>query len=111
VQQGGPPALGAGRTGIGRRVWEPLGTPSTRRAQEQILADLGFARDCEALWRLGPRLQFELLAELGRTHLIRSAVEITVPRYVNRLSPEKRAGRRGSAPGAPPIRALAGGRR
>ena len=38
-------------------------------------------------YRLGPRALGELLAEFGREHLIRSATETKLRRYIERLTP------------------------
>lgn len=48
--------------------------------------DVRFARDVERLHSLGPRPITELLAELGCTFLIRTAIEVRVREYVERLS-------------------------
>jgi hypothetical protein len=78
----------ASRTGI-RRAGEPLGTASTPRAHQQILADLGFARDVEALSGLGPRATAEFLADLGAAHLIRLPLETRLREYVEGFGPER----------------------
>jgi hypothetical protein len=49
-------------------------------------ADFRFAR-VTALHRLGPRALAELLAEFGCEHLIRSAIETKLRRYIERLTP------------------------
>lgn len=49
------------------------------------LADLRFARDVEAFHRLGARALAEMLAELGREHLLQTAIEAKLRRYVERL--------------------------
>jgi hypothetical protein len=85
---GGPAAAhGVGQAGIGR-AGEPSNTARKMRAQEQALADLRFARNVDALWKLGPRPLYELLAEFGRERLLRACIEVKVRRYVDRLSPE-----------------------
>jgi hypothetical protein len=45
------------------------------------ILDLRFRRDIEALHRLGARAVYELLVELGRERLIRTAIEVKVRRY------------------------------
>jgi hypothetical protein len=46
-----------------------------------VLADLQLRRNVERLYRLGPRLVLELLAELGAEYLIRAEIETKVARY------------------------------
>jgi len=41
----------------------------------------------QIFYRLGPRALDELLAEFGRKHLIRSAIETKLRRYIERLTP------------------------
>jgi hypothetical protein len=46
-----------------------------------ILADLRFARDVEALHRLGARALFQYLVELGQKRLIRADLEARTRRW------------------------------
>ena len=50
------------------------------------LRDLRFRRDVERLHRLGPRVLYELLAELGARRMIRTEIEALARRYA-RLDP------------------------
>jgi hypothetical protein len=52
------------------------------------LADFRFPRDVGALHRAGPRAFPELLAEFGSDRLLRSALEVPVWGYVDRLTPD-----------------------
>ena len=52
------------------------------------LLDVRFRRDVQRLHALGARSLYELLAELGATHLIRTPIETLVRCYVERLEPE-----------------------
>jgi len=78
---------------------------------EPILADLRFARDVEAVWQLGPPPIAQLLAKLGRVHMIRTAIDSTVARDARKLRSELLAASGGDRMPVPPIWALAGGRR
>jgi hypothetical protein len=51
-----------------------------------VLADLRFSRDVEALHRLGPRAVYEFLVELGRERFIRTDLEQRARRWA-RISP------------------------
>ena len=55
---------------------EPLGSITT-----SVVADLQFRRDVERLHRLGPRVVYELLAEIGEQRLCRTYVKQRVQRY------------------------------
>ena len=46
-----------------------------------VLADLRFARDVQALHRLGARALYEFLVELGRERLIRTDLETRARRW------------------------------
>lgn len=59
------------------------------------LGDERFRRDVARLHALGPRPVFELLVELGRERLLRTAIEAVVARYA-RLDPAALAAVRGS---------------
>jgi hypothetical protein len=61
---------------------------STSQTPLTNLSDVRFARSVVKLHKLGPRIFFELLAELGRTKLIRVQLETLVENYVERLRPE-----------------------
>jgi hypothetical protein len=50
---------------------------------------------------LGPRAVYELLVELGREFVIRTAIETKVERYADRLSPELLRGTSGER--IPPV--------
>jgi hypothetical protein len=50
-------------------------------APADVLADLRFARDVEALHRLGARAVLEFLVELGRERLLRTDLEQRVRRW------------------------------
>jgi hypothetical protein len=102
---------GAGLIHIGRVAWGPTGTARVARAQQQIFADLRFARDVEAIRRLGPRPIAELLAEIGRAFLFRSDIDSAVTRYARRLTPEMLAATGGDRMPVPPFQAVGGGRR
>ncbi len=52
------------------------------------LAEIRFNRAVAELCRLGPRAVAAALAEIGARHLLRTEIELTVQRYVERLSPE-----------------------
>ena len=52
-----------------------------------VLADLRFARDVEALHKLGARVLFQYLVELGQERLLRTDLEIRTRRWA-RLTPE-----------------------
>jgi hypothetical protein len=52
-----------------------------------VLADLRFARDVEALHKLGARVLFQYLVELGQERLLRTDLEIRTRRWT-RLNPE-----------------------
>lgn len=52
------------------------------------LADFRFPHDVAALHRAGPRAFAELLAEFGSDRLLRSALEVPVRGYVDRLTPD-----------------------
>jgi hypothetical protein len=45
------------------------------------LADVRLRRHVERLHRLGPRATYELLAEIGREHLLRVDIEQRAARY------------------------------
>jgi hypothetical protein len=49
-----------------------------------VLADLRFARDVQALHRLGARAVYEFLVELGRERLIRTDLESRARRWAQR---------------------------
>jgi hypothetical protein len=45
------------------------------QTEASLTRDLRLQRDCQRLCELGPRAVFELLAEIGRAHLIRTDIE------------------------------------
>jgi hypothetical protein len=55
-------------------------------------------------------VQLELLEELGRDHMIRTAIEAAVRRYVARLTPELLAAAGGDRIAPAPLRAIGGDR-
>lgn len=57
-------------------------------AAASVIADLRFRRHVRHLHSLGPRAVGELLAEIGREHAIRTAIEQKLERYA-RLTPEQ----------------------
>ena len=57
-------------------------------AAASVIADLRFRRNVQHLHSLGPRAVGELLAELGREHAVRTAIERKLDRYA-RLTPEQ----------------------
>jgi hypothetical protein len=60
----------------------------SEQTEPDDLRDTRFARDVTALHRLGERVLFEFLDELGRDRLIRTELEGRIKRYISRLSPE-----------------------
>src|SRR4051812_4236975 len=87
MSPGDRPAKNASLIGI-KRAGEPLRTARAAAQQQQILADLRFEREVEALCRLGPRAVAELLARIGRDYLIRTAIDQLVADSARRLTPE-----------------------
>jgi len=51
-----------------------------------VLADLRFARDVEALHKLGARVLFQYLVELGQERLLRTDLEIRTRRWARLTS-------------------------
>jgi hypothetical protein len=78
-------------------------TAVTSRLRRQHLA--------RCVHRLGARVLFELLDELDRHHDLGGDLDDRLERYANRLSPELLAAVGGDRFAAPPMRAVAGGRR
>jgi hypothetical protein len=52
-----------------------------------ILGDLRFSRDCEALHRQGPGVLYRFLVELGQERFLRTDLEIRTRRWAG-LTPE-----------------------
>ena len=48
---------------------------------DDLLQERRFQRDAERLHRLGPRVIYEILAEIGRARMCRTYVEDIVARY------------------------------
>jgi hypothetical protein len=74
------------------------------------LLDARFARGCERLHKLGPRVLGELLAEIGARYLLRAPIEALVQWYVERLDREFLAELGIDQFPAPPLRSVGGGR-
>lgn len=83
----------------------PAGWRLLGEITQDIIAEMRFNRDVQALHRLGARVLYEYLAELGRDHMIRTAIEAKLERYLQ-LSPAmlKLTGGDGFAPS--PVRAV-----
>jgi hypothetical protein len=69
---------------------DPLAQDARRAADTRNLplvtenvADLRFRRDVSKLYRLGARVLFELLVELGAKHMIRTSIEEEVARFAD----------------------------
>jgi hypothetical protein len=63
-----------------RAISQPASIPG-------VLEDLRFCRNIELVHALGVRPLYELLAELGRDHMIRVPIEQIVERYAQWLDP------------------------
>jgi hypothetical protein len=59
------------------------------QARAEAIRDLRFSRKIARLHPLGPRVEYELLREIGKTHEIRDDIEIRVDGYLEHLTPEK----------------------
>lgn len=69
----------------------PIGNPTRAISQAAsipgVLEELRFCRNIELVHALGVRPLYEMLAELGRDHMIRVPIEQIVERYAQRLDP------------------------
>lgn len=101
--------LGQEAAHLGNNGTSTSNTRSTGHAQ--YLAEMRFRRDVGRVHRLGPRVMFELLAELGRKHFIRSEVEQLAARYAARLDPALLRAVGADRFPPLPLRAVAGDRR
>ena len=79
---------------------EPLSTVTT-----SIVEDLKFRRDVERLHRLGPRVLYELLVEIGEQRLCRTFIEQCVQRY-SAIDPDHLAAFDGDTFPRPPLHGL-----
>ena len=77
------PELRSGRAAevISGREHRSYGISATESQDTSDLAALRFERTVARLYRLGPRVIAEMLAELGRQRLIRSEIEALVNKY------------------------------
>jgi hypothetical protein len=70
------------------RVYSSAARRAQPRQEKPVdIADLRFRRQVDRLHRLGPRVLYEFLAELGSDRLIRTELELRVERYAA-LDPE-----------------------
>ena len=96
---------------IGGRVNMTIETQSARRARglEQlsvvltaVVTDLEFRRDVERLHRLGSRVLYELLTEIGEQRVCRTFIEQRVQRY-SEIDPDHLAALDGDTFPRPPL--------
>ena len=70
-----------------RTIGKPTRAISQAASIPGVLEDLRFCRNIELVHALGVRPLYEMLAELGRDHMIRVPIEQIVERYAQRLDP------------------------
>jgi hypothetical protein len=97
---------------MGDREWP---APRARRTGRDDLrdqfAESQFNRDVERVVKFGPRVVAELLAELGRQFMIRTAIETVVAEYATLDPAVIRTLRADKFPPRPPLQVIVGGRR
>jgi hypothetical protein len=70
-----------------RTIRNPTRAISQAASIPGVLEELRFCRNIELVHALGVRPLYEMLAELGRDHMIRVPIEQIVERYAQRLDP------------------------
>jgi hypothetical protein len=71
------------------------------QAGAEARRDLRLSRKIERFYRLGPRVQLELLREIGKAHDIRAYIELRVDRYLELEPRDAQSPRRRPDPASP----------